>query len=194
MKSRNVMPAWCIVTSLAIWMMLNTSSSVAGNLPIKVDSIPIGTNTIIGDKITAPRRIYKVQLASGTRLDVRVSGGLGTAGTYDVSLYFPHDGFEDFTHLTCLTRAFSDPMSQGSAKMAKPTLQPALSASCKAHSFATSNEVKPTPPKKLGNRSEQASGSQAEINYLASKTALYYVVIEFYGAGLQLQMGAATTK
>jgi hypothetical protein len=178
---------------LVVWTALSAASSAAGNLPIAVNSIPMGTNTIIGDKITAPRKIYKVQLASRTRLDVRVFGGLNTAGTYDVSLYLPHDGFEDFTHLTCLTRSFSDPTPQASPKVTKPTPQAAASASCRAHSLSTSNEGKSNPPKKLGNQSVKAPGSQAQINYLASKAALYYVVIEFYGAGVQLQMNAGTS-
>jgi hypothetical protein len=146
--------------------------------------LPKGTTTIYGDKSTAPRQAYAVHLVPGSTLDVRLSGGSGTSGLYDLSLYALSDGSMNFSPANCITRAYAEVAPQ-TADQGETT------SGCGPRAVNANNPGKASAPKKAPKKLQSPTGSDAHIKYVAaSSSPIYYIVVQFYGVGMQVKLTA----
>ena len=137
---------------------------------------------IYGDRQIAPSQVYPVKLTKGSLLTVTVSATAGFAGQYDVSLYAAPDINFDLNRATCLVRALGKVPS-------KKSTQPGPISGCDSELVAPDSGPKAKFEGSSADSSKVTS-SMAQIQYVSPKTAIYFIVVEFYGAGVKVSFSA----
>jgi hypothetical protein len=174
---------------LVAMMLVETGSSQTP--PDEV--LPTNKTTIYGDKLTAPQHVYSVDLLPGSRLDVRLSGSSETVGLYDLSVYAAHDGLKNLTPSNCLKRAFAEPAPTKAPGAQSTPDRDGLESGCTPPPTSAPKLSKASLAKKGAIKARSPAGSHARISYLVAVPGIYYVVVQFYGVGIQLQMAASVT-
>ena len=164
------------------------SSQIVGQQLPSAASLPLGNTRILGDRLTAPRMVYAVQMNSGEHLEVGLSGDSDTVGLYDLSLYVLHDNLRDFTPATCLSRAFAEAAAKSKQNSAGQT---SVITGCRARTPAVSDATGAAP--RPHDKAAKIMGSSAKIGFTAPNSSRYYVVADFHGVGMSLQMAVKTT-
>jgi len=151
-------------------------------------SLPLKSQKLFGDRSIKPMQVFQVSLVAGDHLRVLASGSSSEVGMFDVTLYEPQTGSVfSIDGATCLVRAVSrgvtnspsePPKGIGSCGPDAPISQPPSPPL-----DAKGKPVKPPKPPAV-------TASKAEIDYAVPINGNYFIVVEFYGSGVEISFSA----